>query len=54
MHCQQSRFLSVTLVLSLLGAATGCVDGYPPDGTDPETGEAISEITTVEGFEAGT
>jgi endonuclease G len=54
MRCQQSRFLSVTVVLSLLGAATGCVDGYPPDGTDPETGEAISEITTVEGFEAGT
>jgi endonuclease G len=41
-------------MLSLLGAATGCLDVYLPDGTDPDTGEAVSAVTTSEGFETGT
>jgi endonuclease G len=41
------------MVLSLLGAATGCLDGAPPDGSDPGTGEAVSAVSTSEGFEAG-
>ncbi|HEY0992243.1 MAG TPA: DNA/RNA non-specific endonuclease [Kofleriaceae bacterium] len=39
-------------VVLLLGVA-GCVEGYPTDD-DPEIGEDTAEVTTVEGFEAGT
>jgi endonuclease G, mitochondrial len=53
MRYQHSRLLSICVVLSSLGAATGCLDGFPPDGTDPETGAAVSAVTTTEGFESG-
>ena len=51
MRYQQSRFLPVAIVLSLCGAATGCLEG--PHG-DPDTGVAVSAVTLTEGFEAGT
>jgi endonuclease G len=37
-------------------AATGCVDGYPPEApeTVPDLGEVVAAVTTSEGFEAGT
>src|SRR5512144_1462862 len=54
MRCMQTRFFSIAVVLSMLGAATGCLDGAPPDGVDPDTGEAVSAVTMSEGFEAGT
>jgi endonuclease G len=40
-------------VVSLLGATTGCLDALPSDGTDLEIGEAVSAVTTAEGFESG-
>lgn len=54
MRDKHFRFLSIGIVLSLTGATTGCVDGFPAEDTDPETGEAVSAVTLVEGFEAGT
>jgi endonuclease G, mitochondrial len=52
----RSGYLTV-VVVSLLGIA-GCVDGYPEDDDpyldDPDLGEDVAEITTVEGFETGT
>jgi len=52
MRNQRSRIFSIAIVLPLL-AATACLDGYPPDGIDPATGEAVEAVTTNEGFEAG-
>ena len=54
MRCQYSRFLSIAVLLPLFGAATGCLDGYPPGATDPNTSEAVAAVTTSEGFETGT
>jgi hypothetical protein len=54
MHYHHPRSLSLAVVLSLLGATTGCLDALPSDGADPDTGEAVSAVTMVEGFEAGT
>jgi endonuclease G, mitochondrial len=51
----RSRYLAV-VVASLLGVA-GCIDGYPDDDLDiddPDLGEDVSEVTTIEGFETGT
>jgi endonuclease G len=53
MRHQHSRLFSVAIVFSLLGATSGCLDALPSDGTDPETGEAVSAVTTAEGFESG-
>jgi endonuclease G len=53
MHRLEPRFLSIAIVLPLF-ATIGCIDRYPPDTADPETGEAVAAITTTEGFEAGT
>src|SRR5258708_8532070 len=47
-----ARYFSVAVVLSLLGAA-GCVDGYPEDG-EIGTDDAVSAVTTTEGFESAT
>jgi len=49
MGYQHTRFLSIAIVLPLIGAAAGCLDGDPAD-----TGTAVAEVTTAEGFEAGT
>jgi endonuclease G len=49
MGYQHTRFLSIAIVLPLIGAASGCLDGDPAD-----TGTAVAEVTTAEGFEAGT
>ena len=46
----QARYLSIAVFTSLLAAA-GCVD---MPGDEPETDEAVAEVTTSEGFEAGT
>jgi endonuclease G, mitochondrial len=53
MRYQHSRLLSISVVLSLLGATTGCLDALPGDGADPDTGLAVSAVTTAEGFETG-
>jgi endonuclease G len=50
MRYQNSRFLSVAIVLSLAGATTGCL-GLP---ADPDTETSVSAVTLSEGFEAGT
>ncbi|HET7506180.1 MAG TPA: DNA/RNA non-specific endonuclease [Kofleriaceae bacterium] len=34
--------------------AAGCLGSDPIDDLDPQTGEAVSAVTTVEGFETGT
>ena len=52
MRYQQSRFVSAAIVLSLYGAATGCLGAHPYD--DPDTGVAVAAVTLTEGFEAGT
>jgi endonuclease G, mitochondrial len=52
MRSQHPRYFSIAIVLSLLGA-TGCLDGAPSDGSDPELGESTAAVTTSEGFEAG-
>jgi endonuclease G, mitochondrial len=54
MRYQKSRYFSVAIVLSLAGAAAGCLDGFPPDGADPDTSVAVSAVTLSEGFESGT
>ncbi|HET7506181.1 MAG TPA: DNA/RNA non-specific endonuclease [Kofleriaceae bacterium] len=49
------RFVSLAFALPLTLIATiGCIDRYPPDTADPDTGAATAAITTAEGFEAGT
>jgi len=52
MSCRLFRLVSVTFMLPLL-AATGCVDGYPPEAV-PDLGKVVAAATTSEGFEAGT
>jgi endonuclease G len=52
MRDTRSRLFSIVLISFLAGAA-GCLGAAP--GDDPEdTGEAVSAVTTTEGFEAGT
>ena len=52
MRSGQCRYFSVTVALVL--AATGCLDGMPVDGAEPDTGEFTAAVTTSEGFESGT
>src|ERR1041384_1755910 len=53
MRCQQTRFLSIALVLPMIGIA-GCIDVDPSGAVDPATGEIMEAVTTAEGFESGT
>jgi endonuclease G len=54
MQDRRSRYLPVTVLLTLLAAATGCLDAMQAgETTDEDTGVAVLAPTS-EGFEAGT
>jgi endonuclease G, mitochondrial len=50
MRSSRCRYLPIFVTASLLGA-TACV--ADPDDIDPDTGEAVSAVSTSEGFESG-